>query len=239
MSVRALAWVQQFSPMTGTVLDVHLAVADSVNDDVGGVVDVIPTSLTTRCRLSDRTVKRGLQALVDADPPLLVELPQFDKRIFRYRFCYPTLPVLHEPPTLEKLDEDPRPVNGVEARLPSTNGTKALRADLFDALIAGCGWDAGSLTTDSRGRLNSAVKQLVDAGVHPAHIQPAVGRYRQMFPNAAVTPQALTKNWPSVKPAGPVLVVADEQCPLCFKQFEADNPPAECDIGLTEGCPLQ
>lgn len=69
----------------------------------------------------------------------------------------------------------------------------------FEALVDVCGLNLAEITTDERGRLNAALKQLRE--VHPDDylladmIYERAKLYREMYESASLTPQALSANW--------------------------------------------
>lgn len=66
---------------------------------------------------------------------------------------------------------------------------------LFDALAGACGWPLDELTRDARGRLDAAAAQLLNIGATPDQVAVRAGKFRQVYPNAPLTPQGLTGNW--------------------------------------------
>jgi len=69
----------------------------------------------------------------------------------------------------------------------------------FEALIEVCGLNLAEITSDERGRVNAALKQLRE--VHDDDylladlIHDRAKLYRDVYENAALTPQALAGNW--------------------------------------------
>lgn len=87
--------------------------------------------------------------------------------------------------------------------LPEPKRTPVRRDPLFETLADVCGWRLEELTTDARGRLNRAAKQLRDVGADAQAVRARAAAYRRQYPNSPLTPQALTGNWASLAPAKP------------------------------------
>ena len=66
---------------------------------------------------------------------------------------------------------------------------------LWDAMIAACRIDPTTLTGSERGRINKALKELREVGATPTDIERRATAYRKKYPDAAITPTALTGNW--------------------------------------------
>ena len=77
----------------------------------------------------------------------------------------------------------------------------AKRDELFEAVAEACGIDWRTLTQSGRGPLNRAVKELRDIGVSADQVGGRAAAYKKQYPDAALTPMALTKHWASLAPA--------------------------------------
>jgi len=78
------------------------------------------------------------------------------------------------------------------------------RDEIFEAICAACDldWRAG-LTSDQRGRVNVAVKQLRDLygeaeAAVPAMIAERVEAWRLVYPEIPVSPQVITNHWSTI-----------------------------------------
>jgi len=72
----------------------------------------------------------------------------------------------------------------------------SIRRDLmFEALCKATGANTERLTTSERGRINKALKELREVGATPDDILLRARHYRQRFPGAPVTANALASNW--------------------------------------------
>jgi hypothetical protein len=68
---------------------------------------------------------------------------------------------------------------------------------LFEAIAKACNINLTNLTRSSRGQLNRAAKELREVGATEQDVQAKAKAYRTQYPNATLTPTALTKHWSS------------------------------------------
>lgn len=66
---------------------------------------------------------------------------------------------------------------------------------VWDALMASCGVDSSTITDSMRGGYNRAVSELRKVGATPGEIKRRAENYQARFPDAAMTPMALAKQW--------------------------------------------
>ena len=78
--------------------------------------------------------------------------------------------------------------------------TPAKKDELFEAVAKACGIDWRNLTSSGRGPLNKAVKELRDIGVKADDVGGRAAAYKKQYPDAALTPMALTKHWAALAP---------------------------------------
>ena len=71
---------------------------------------------------------------------------------------------------------------------------------LFDAVAEACSIDPRRITGSARGAINQAVKELREIATDPAAVASAAKIYRERYPDAALTPSALAKHYPSLTP---------------------------------------
>lgn len=83
----------------------------------------------------------------------------------------------------------------VLAGSPTSNGGRP-KDELFEAIVEVCEWALPTLTSDSRGRANDAAKQLRAVQARPAQVRGFAIEYHDHYPDATLTPQAITGNWP-------------------------------------------
>jgi hypothetical protein len=69
--------------------------------------------------------------------------------------------------------------------------------DLFETVAQVCGISLDGITRTARGQLNKAVKELREVQATPEQIHHKAKAYRTQYPNATLTPTALTKHWSS------------------------------------------
>lgn len=92
------------------------------------------------------------------------------------------------------LDLGPRTVDLGPVDLAPTKPSR--KADeIWDALLAACNVDAGSVPDSARGAYNRAVKDLRGIGATPDEIRRRAAIYRRRWPDMALTPTALTRRW--------------------------------------------
>ena len=73
--------------------------------------------------------------------------------------------------------------------------TQRPRDELWDTLMAACGIDTTAIPKSARGAYNTAVADLRHIGATPAQITLRAHRYRNLWPNASLTPTALARRW--------------------------------------------
>lgn len=172
MSAEASGYVFRSSPYRGTQLAVHLAIADSVNDQYENEFWMSLTTLSKKARVSRSMVREAVIRLVRDG--FLTLLEAHDRQPSRYRFCFPEVAVVYEsrrnPPSDHRRGgirppEDPPPTTGAEPNTtqpepkhPSSSPeAEALCEELKSLIIAngskaptvGKGWhDAARLLLD-------------------------------------------------------------------------------------------
>lgn len=100
MSAEATGWVFRFSPFRGVAFAVHLAAADSVNDQYDNEF-WLPTGKTaTKARCGRPAVSRAIGMMVDQGFLTMLEAPVFGggakRRAARYRFEFPRVPIRYD-----------------------------------------------------------------------------------------------------------------------------------------------
>lgn len=119
MSAEATGWVFARSPMSGAAFVVHLAIADSVNDQHGNEFWMRMPNLAKKARLSRGATAKAVAALCDEQFLELVDPgvpgPRHSGSPRRFRMMMPDLPRLGEcraenatPPTSRADDSTPR-----------------------------------------------------------------------------------------------------------------------------------
>jgi hypothetical protein len=69
--------------------------------------------------------------------------------------------------------------------------------ELFETVAEVCGINLTNMTRSARGQLNRATKELRDIQATTEQIHAKAKAYRTQYPNATLTPTALTKHWSS------------------------------------------
>jgi hypothetical protein len=86
----------------------------------------------------------------------------------------------------------------VELNTLATDFVDCGRESFVEAIMSVCKLAQTDLTASARGAVNSAVKQLRDAGASPGEIEARAEIYRRLYPDAVLTPLALVKHWPAL-----------------------------------------
>ena len=105
-------------------------------------------------------------------------------------------------PVSDRSDTATRPVSpvgegrgeGGEKELAPAKPTRE-RDLIFEAITEACGLDIDELTSSARGAANKAAKELREIGASPEGIHARARLYVQKWPDAALTPSALAKNY--------------------------------------------
>lgn len=102
---------------------------------------------------------------------------------------------------LEPLNEshlnESRASGPTDGEDPVENGTVPERVVVKNALVAACGWNPQHMTRDTWGRVEAAAKQLLEVGASQSDIEAFAYFWRDRYPDAQLTPQAISANWPA------------------------------------------
>lgn len=98
MSAEAMGYVFRHSPHTGAAFQVHLAIADSVNDQHGNELWMSTSSIAKKARVARQTASEALATIEAAGGLVVVEDHRHDYagKPSRYRFLFPTVAVFYE-----------------------------------------------------------------------------------------------------------------------------------------------
>lgn len=97
MSAEAVGWVYRHSPYSGSTLLVHLAIADSVNDQHSNEFWMTLPKLGVKARVNRGTAKRAVDQLVsDGFLETMARSSGGRNLGSTYRFCFPAVPVVYE-----------------------------------------------------------------------------------------------------------------------------------------------
>jgi hypothetical protein len=111
---------------------------------------------------------------------------------------------------------------------PTESPKSAKRDELFEAVAQACGIDWTNITPTGRGPLNKAVKELRDIGVTPDQISGRATAYRRTYPDAPLTPMALTKHWAALVPTGTTRRPSRPSCQHCDQPLD-DHDQQVCE----------
>lgn len=90
---------------------------------------------------------------------------------------------------------EPVPVSNTERAVKTNQRAKRQPDVVFDAVAQVCGHDIDRLTAAERGRINRACKDLRTVEASPDQIRLAASRWKQIYPNATLTPTAIAAHW--------------------------------------------
>jgi DNA-binding transcriptional ArsR family regulator len=213
MSIEALNWAWEQPVAKAATKLVLLALADHSNAD--GECWPSMKRVAERSDISPRHVSRAVDELVELG---LVEKANRRRHGGQYRGWDYRLNVQRTPASsghgrpVTSGHGRPSPADAGVRSEPSENRKEepiaaapreapAKKDELFEAVAAACGIDWTNLTPSGRGPLNKAVKELRDIGVTPDQVGGRAAAYKKQYPDAALTPMALTKHWASLAAA--------------------------------------
>jgi hypothetical protein len=104
----------------------------------------------------------------------------------------------------------------------------AKKDELFEAVAQACGIDWTNLTKTGRGPVNKAVAELREIGVTPDQVGGRAAAYKKTYPDAPLTPMALTKHWASLVPARQVKANSRPACGYCDQPLD-DHDQQVCE----------
>lgn len=96
LSAEHVAWVFRHSPASGAAFVVHVAIADSVNDQNEHEFWMRLAKLAVKARVSRPTAQRAIAWLVEHELLDCLDDDRRSGRPVRYRFVMPELPIIYE-----------------------------------------------------------------------------------------------------------------------------------------------
>lgn len=217
-----MAEVLDDSPFDGTVLLVHLILANHANEE--GVCWPSTETIARQARVTGRRVQQ-IMAELESQGFITRSKREGRSNLVQVSGVKPASGVGVKPAS--GGDEagfrgGVKPASPRTVSEPSRNlGASRDKDDIFEAVCAVCRLDIEKLTKDERGRVNAAAKQLRDVQAEPDEIRARAREYRRIFPNVPLTPQALTGNWQQIAPVKPNVV--SERLP----EFKMEAPATE------------
>jgi hypothetical protein len=204
MSIEALNWAWRQQTPNPTSKLVLMALADHANGD--GECWPSMKRIAVMAQVSSRQVSYHITML--AKLGLLEKASrrrhQGQLRGWNYRLATSgsVLPVASGssayPPAEAGFRSEPSENRQVEPL--ATASRERPRDVLFETVADVCGYNLKALTKTARGRLNAAVKELRDIQADPDQIVRFAPRWKQTYPDATLTPQAITGNWAALAP---------------------------------------
>jgi DNA-binding transcriptional ArsR family regulator len=210
MSIEALNWAWEQPVAKAANKLVLLALADHANGD--GECWPSMKRIADRSDISARHVSRAINELVDLG---LVEKANRRRhggqyRGWDYRLLIQQTPAAsgHGRPVTSGHGRPSPADTGVRSEPSENRKEEPLAAtpreaptrkadDLFETVAQVCGISLDGITRTARGQLNKAVKELREVQATPEQIHHKAKAYRTQYPNATLTPTALTKHWSS------------------------------------------
>ena len=234
MSLDLMSWAfkQDIEPPAKLVL---LALADHANGQTGLCIPG-QKALADQCSMSVRTVQRHLNTL-ESSGLIRREARMRGEGRGRTSDRYwlrdqgdssgPTRQTVTTNTTHQDDQHDTAVVaepegnrKGTDSLAAAPRGTVKPKAPrppdhLFDTMVTVCGINPATLTGSERGRINKALKELREVGATPQDIEARAKAYRTKYPDAAITPTALTGNWSALQTARQ----ANPVCPDCRQRL--------------------
>lgn len=109
MSSKCIGWVYEYSPAKGATMLVHLAIADSANDQYGYELWMRQAWLAAKARVSRKSTGTALAWLADHELLLLLESGKSAGKANRYRFLMPCVEPIWQP-----VGTQPVPTQGTQ-----------------------------------------------------------------------------------------------------------------------------
>ena len=191
LKARGLLLLMLSKPDGWTFRERHLASVAGVGRDQlrAAMQTLIDTGYVVRTRES-----------VDGKPPICVtrvyDMPQAAK-VGLPEVGFPdrgeTRPLSNE--VVRETNEE----NNLAAAPPKSPAKK--QDLLFEAVAQACNIDWTTLTKTGRGPINRAVAELREIGATPEQVKARATTWAKQYPDAHLTPMALTKHWAALAPA--------------------------------------
>lgn len=250
MSIEVLNWAWRQDVPSASAKLVLIALADHANGD--GYCWPSMLRIAAMTGLSQRQVSNHVTKLVELG---LVVKADRRRSQGQYRgWSYLVGTSGSELPVAEVTGGSDLPVAS-GSQLPVTSGselplrttsenrkgrtTTRARDELFERVVAVCGHDLATLTKSERGRINKAVKEIREAGGTPERVDDAVRAWRARYPEAALTPTALSAHWSTLAAGVPRRATRPEPEPAPPPADPSDwtPPPADLREILRKGRP--
>lgn len=221
-----MTWVWDNADVEGTELLTLLVIADHASDDGTDSWPGIAT-IARKTRRSERRVQEAIQQLakkglidVEVNAGGNAKTPNQQRP---NRYTVRMQGVRSTAPQTSSRGEVERE-SGVRSTAPKPSlkqPSKNKRTDeLWNAMIQACGYDPADITTSVRGRINKSLKELREVNATADQIIAAGNQYRRMYPNFALTPNAMVSNWAQLRPKGEQKQRKAPTCPTCGYTYD-------------------
>lgn len=185
-----MGWAFRHSPLTGAHFQIHLAIADSVNDQHGNELWMSQVNLAKKARTTAKTAHAALEAMLSLG--LLEEASGSSgehggKKVRHFVFLFPELPVVYESRTRPSPNKNPGligkddqsvtrdapigtqdrsnrysgRINPIEPK-EQPNRTRK-KNEAWDALVAVLLWKPSGLTRSESTRLGKTLREITAA----------------------------------------------------------------------------
>ena len=206
-----MGYVFRSSPYRGSTLLVHLAIADSVNDQNGYEFWMSLPKTGAKARVARSTVREAIIAF--EQDGFLRCAERHSDRPSRYVFLFPETSVVYEsrhtPPESGgggpvvgggapesggyRTQEEPKLEPKDLSLSPTPSASK--RSLLFAALSEATDRDPKAMTKREARATAVAMESLLEVGAAPEEVMWRAANYRTHYPDAALTPHALVLHW--------------------------------------------
>jgi biotin operon repressor len=188
-------------------------------------------------RAMDRLIERGLVTVanpsgrtnhyaINYDHPLLDGAESPDSYLADLPDDAADLPDdLAELPAYKEVQESTKERTSLAA---APQDKPAKKDELFEAVAEACNIDWHNLTPTGRGPINKAVSELRGIGVTAEQVGGRAAAYRRTYPDAPLTPMALTKHWAALTPAGTAKKSRRPSCDYCDQPLD-DHDQIVCE----------
>ena len=180
-------------------------------------------TLADHCGVSRAQIRTALQTLitfgyVNRVVTVVDGVPRTETQVYDVSQVEGSVSV---PPLVLNPDRpEPVPLSNTERAVKLNHERKP--DDLFEAVCSVCGHDPQRLTAAERGTINRALKDLRTVNATPDQIRMAANRWRQIYPNATLTPTAIASHWSRLT-TGSVAVKVDRVDPELERIREANR----------------
>jgi len=254
MSDEARAYVKKYSPFSNSTFWVHYALADIANAQHDYELWVTDHQLVDEWALSIGSIRRAYAELRAGGFLTLIQSAAPGRRA-KYRFEFLDVPVARicnlstgtKPKLKSNVSHFGTIVSQYEKRSPiyvtEIEQNSLTNGEVIHSLSLACQINLNGLTARGREELTKVAKELIEVGADSDQIERAVREYRNRWPNARITPSALSKHWATLLPSkavtGPSRGLSDP-CEPCsgtgWKHINVEEVGGATDVTRCDVC---